>query len=86
MSTIGPIFTGFFDQGGFNYIQRIDYDANNNAIYIGWAQAGTANSEARWRIVQNTFNVTNLMVASGFPNGSPSFSFVWDARAALSYS
>lgn len=85
MVTSGPIVTGYFDQGGLNYIQRIDYDANSNAIYLGWAQAGTSNSDARWRIIQNTYDGSMRFSASGFPNGSPSFSFVWDDRASLVY-
>lgn len=86
MATSGPINTGYFDQGGSNYIQRIDYDASSNAIYIGWAQAGTATSLAKWRIVQNTYDGSNRFTGSGFPGGSPSFSFIWDNRASLSYS
>lgn len=89
MITSGPINTSVFDQGGSNYIQRIDYDVNNNAIYLGWAQAGTANSDARWRIIQNTYSLSAgayVFTASAFPSGSPSFTFVWDNRASYAYS
>ena len=81
-----------FNQG--NLIQRIDYDANNNAIYIGFAQPGTLTTDPYWRIVQNTYtspNGTPVFTSSGFPgdaNGSPScaFSFQWSARASYTYS
>lgn len=90
MSTSGPIITAYFDQGGANYIQRIDYDANYNAIYLGWAQAGTATSEAKWRIVKNTYvtgsDASDHFTASGFPGGSPSFTFIWDNRTGYSFS
>jgi|HubBroStandDraft_6_1064221.scaffolds.fasta_scaffold467208_2 hypothetical protein len=81
-----------FSQG--NLIQRIQYDANNNAIYIGWAQPGTLATDAAWRIVQNTYtspNGTPVFTVSGFPgdaNGNPScaFAFVWNNAATYSYS
>lgn len=85
MATSGPIITGYFDQGGSNYIQRIDYDGSGNATYLGWAQAGTVTSDAKWRIVQNTYDGSNRFTVSAFPNGSPSFTFVWDNRATYSY-
>lgn len=86
MSTAGPINTGYFNYSQGNYIVRIDYDVNSNANYQGWAPAGTATSDNKWRIVQNTYDVSNRFSGSGFPNGSPSFSFVWDNRASYSFS
>jgi hypothetical protein len=74
-----------------NLITRIDYDANSNAIYQGWAQPGTGNSDLAWRIIQNTYDGSNRFTASGFPgdaNGNPScaFSFSWTSRATYTYS
>lgn len=87
MSTLGPINTGYFNYSQGNYIQRIDYDSNSNAIYLGWAQPGTATSETKWRIVQNMYDGSNRFTGSGFPGGSPAFGFSWDARAtSYSYS
>lgn len=86
MSTSGPINYGYFNFSQGNYIQRIDYDTNSNAIYLGWAQPGTATSESKWRIVQNTYDGSNRFTGSAFPTASPSFSFIWDNRASLSYS
>lgn len=91
---MAAIWTYVFDNSQGNLIQRIGYDANDNAIYIGWAQAGTLSSDAGWRIVQNTYttvNSTPVFTSSAFPqiNGKPSgaFSFVWDNRAtAYTYS
>lgn len=81
-----------YSQG--NFIQRIDYDANNNAIYLGWAQPGTLTTDSNWRIVQNTYtspNGTPVFTSSGFPgdaNGNPScgFAFQWSNRANYVYS
>jgi hypothetical protein len=77
--------SGYFDFSQGNFIVRIDYDINSNAIYQGWAVPGTATSEAKWRIVQNTYDGSNRFTGSGFPSGSPSFTFVWDNRASLSF-
>ncbi len=86
MSTLGPINYGYFNFSQGNFITRVDYDANSNAIYLGWAQPGTATSEAKWRIVQNTYDASNRLTGSGFPGGSPAFGSIWDNRVSLSYS
>lgn len=85
-----PLAAWPFNYSQGNYITRIDYDANSNAIYQGWAQPGTATSAASWRIVQNTYDGSQRFTGSGFPqvSGSPScaFSFAWDSRATYTYS
>lgn len=84
MST-GPVTNAYFNYSQGNFIVRQDYDVNNNAIYIGWAQPGTLTSESTWRILQQTFNGSNLMTVTGFANASPAFAFVWDNRSTYSY-
>ena len=74
-----------FVQGATNYTMKFDYDGNNNMIYCGWAQTGSASSDSAWRIMQQTFNGSNLMTDIKWPNGSTAFGFIWDNRAALSY-
>lgn len=86
MATSGPIIYGYFNFSQGNYIQRIDYDASSNAIYLGWAQPGTATSDQTWRIVQNTYDGSNRFTGSGFPTGSPAFAFSWDNRVSYAYS
>lgn len=76
---------GIFDLTQANYIQRVDYDSNSNAIYIGWARAGALDSDSFWRIVRNTYDGQNRFIASAFPEGSPSFNYTWDNRASLAY-
>lgn len=81
-----------FSQG--NLIQRIQYDVNNNPIYIGYAAPGTLNTDPYWRIIQNTYtspNGTPVFTSSGFPSdasGNPScaFVFIWNNAATYSYS
>jgi hypothetical protein len=86
MATQGPIGSGYFDYSQGNFVIRQDYDGNNNAIYIGWAQPGTLTSDSRWRIMQQNFNGNGLMTGTAFPNGSPAFAWVWDNRAIYSFS
>jgi len=81
-----PLATWIFDNSQGNLIQRIDYDANGNAIYVGWAQAGSATSDATWRIVQNTYDASNRFTGSGFPSASCAFAYVWDNRTTYTYS
>lgn len=78
-------YNGWFNFTNGNLIQRIEYDAQQQAIYIGWAAPGASESSAKWRITQNTWT-SNLFVSSGFPGGSPAFNFVWANRASYSYS
>lgn len=86
-----PSNTGVFNYSQGNYIVRVDYDGNSNAIYQGWATPGTATSEAKWRLIKNTYDGSNRFTGSGFPqdangNASCGFAFVWDNRASATYS
>lgn len=75
-----------FIQGSTNYTMKFDYDASGNQIYVGWSQTGSLSSDAAWRIMQSTFNVTNQLTDIKWPNGSTAFGFIWDNRASLSFS
>jgi YD repeat-containing protein len=71
-----------FIQGGTNYTMKFDYDASGNMIYTGWAQTGSATSDAAWRIMQQTFNGSNQLTDVKWPNGSTAFNAIWDSRAS----
>lgn len=90
MATNLPLQNWAFIQANDNFIMQLDYDGSNNLIYQGFAQPGSATSEAVWRIRKYTYNATPLLTSITFPqvNGSPSgaFSFVWDNRSSYSYS
>lgn len=60
---------------------RIDYDASQNAIYIGIAPKGYASSAQAWVIAQLTYDVNNNVTLI---QHSPELS-IWDNRAALVY-
>ena len=65
--------------------KRNAYDANDNVEYQGWAQPGSAASDAKWHIVKHTwaagsvagFNLTRTQQASD----QVKFDKVWDSRA-----
>jgi len=66
-------------------LQAFAYNAQNMVEYHGWAQPGTAKSEAGWRIAKLTysgFNVTDIQ----FADGDVEFDNIWDNRESLSYS
>jgi len=66
--------------------QRIEYDVDNNAIYVGRAQPGTANSAASWQIYKMTYDGSNNMTALNWAQGSDNFEFVWNDRTTYTYS
>lgn len=71
----------------FTSSQRlIDYVGGTNPIYIGKARSGTATSDPQWQICKLTFDVNNNPTAIQYANGTSAYDFIWDNRAALSYS
>lgn len=68
------------------YTQAFDYDASHHVIYQGWAVPATANkASALWRIAKFTYSgddVTDIQWAGG----GEQFAWIWNNRAALSYS
>jgi hypothetical protein len=75
-----------FISGGTNFTMAFDYDANGNQIYVGWAQTGTSQSIAGWRIMQQVFNASNQVTQILWPNGSTGFGLIWTNRTTYSYS
>jgi len=60
---------------------RAEYDASNYVIYEGWADPGTATSEAKWVIQKHSYTSGNLVKTEWA--GSADFDQVWDDRATL---
>lgn len=67
------------------YTVAMEYDTNNNPIYIGKAPMGTAKSENGWRLQKLTYSGSNLTDVQ-YADGNDSFDNVWDNRASYSYS
>jgi len=68
------------------YLVRIQYDASQNPIYIGYANPGTAESAAGWQIQKITYDVNNNPTEISYPSGSEAFSFKWSLRTTYAYS
>ena len=64
----------------------LEYDANNNPIYLGEAAMGTASNEAKFRIRKLTYDANNNVTAIKWASGSPRYAFVWNDRATYTYS
>ena len=66
-------------------ISNFEYDVDNNLIFLGRAEAGTAESDSRWQIRQFTYDGSNNLIKTRLANGEGNFSFVWNDRAGLEY-
>lgn len=66
----------------------IDYDTNNNPIYIGDTYPGRidATNEKVWRIKKITYNTSNNPIKMSHANGTTLFEKIWDNRTTYSYS
>lgn len=67
------------------YTIRIQWDVNDNPIYVGWAMPGTLTSVTEWRIMRITWVAGNPTEVE-WAEGQSSFSYEWDERAAYAYS
>lgn len=63
---------------------RLDYDINDNPIYIGKGKRNSASSDASWQIKKLTWSGGNL-VSITLADGNAEFDNIWDDRASLSY-
>ena len=69
---------------------RVEYDGDQNPIYIGRARVGFGTDEPVWQISLQTFDANDNITAKQWPEndlGNPSseYEFVWDDRAAYTY-
>lgn len=71
---------------GAEWTTAIEYDGNNNAIYVGEAAPGTAKSTAAWRIKYLTYDANNNCTDVQWASGNAAFDKIWDDRATFSYS
>ncbi len=62
-----------------------EYDANNNLIFMGRAEAGTAKSDSHWQIKKFFYDVNNNLLDVKWVDGNGNFSFIWDDRAGFEY-
>ena len=65
---------------------RIEYDGNDNAIYVGEAKAGTETNATGWRIKKITYDGNNNATQVDWADGNNNQDNIWDNRTSLSYS
>ena len=70
------------DQG---LTQRVEYDVDNNAIYVGRAEPGSGESELKWQIYKMTY-VSGNMTALNWAQGNDNFNYSWTLRSSYTYS
>ena len=64
---------------------RIEYQ-NNNPVYIGYAEPGTGEDEAKWQIRKLEYDDYGNLVAVKFAEGTIGFDKVWNNRTSYTYS
>lgn len=69
-----------------NYKILVEYDANNNPIYVGSAEPSTATSSSNWQIKKITYDANNNPTAVEWADGNDSFDNEWDERTTYTYS
>ena len=65
-------------------LKRMDYNASNLPLYIGWAVPGTAASAASWQITRMTYSGNNVTLIE-FADSDTNFDNIWDSRTSLNY-
>lgn len=70
---------------GTEYTTAIEYNADNNPIYIGEALPGTAKNATEWRIRKIIYDANQNPIDIQWANSSKKFEFIWDNRANYTY-
>ncbi len=66
-------------------IREIEYDANNNPIYLGLAEPGTATNDAGWLIYKFFYDANGNCTSVRVAEGESELNKVWDDRASYAY-
>lgn len=69
-----------------NYTVAIDWDVNNNPIYVGEAAIGSSKGATVWRIKKITWDVNNNPTDVQWASGVETFTKEWDERTSYVYS
>ena len=82
---IGIVRSTTIDTDERRFTTAIEYNADGNPLYVGESEAGSEESDEKWRIKKLTYsgsNVTNIQWAIG----STGFNFAWANRTSYTYS
>ena len=69
-----------------NLAMRMEYDSNNNAIYVAEGKPGANDASIAWRIKKITYDVNNNATHIKWASGTPKFNKSWDDRTTYTYS
>jgi hypothetical protein len=87
----------FIDIGGMTYIRTYGSSSelltevfdnsgpNNQVVYHGWANPGTAKSATGWRICKYVYDGNGMISDILWPDSSVAFNKVWNDRATGGY-
>lgn len=75
----------YLDVSDYKFATRLDYDSNDNLVYVGLAHVGSSNSQNCWQIAKLYYNSNNDISGMRFANGDKLFDNVWDNRTSLTY-
>ena len=65
-------------------IKRMDYNASNLPIYIGWAAPGSVAGDAVWQITKLSYSGNNVTLIT-FADSNTNFDGIWSSRTGLTY-
>jgi len=65
---------------------ELDFDANGNVIYFGFAAPGSSVTDSVWQIKKLVYSGTGNLLSIFWANGASNFINDWTARAGLAYS
>jgi YD repeat-containing protein len=67
------------------YTTLLDYDAQGNVIYVGYASPGSLSSQPVWRIKKMNYDAAGNLISVKYADGDLNFDNVWDDRENLTY-
>jgi YD repeat-containing protein len=65
--------------------QKVSYDANNNALYVGRAFPGAAASDTLWQIYKMEYDANNNMTSLRWAGGTDAFDKIYNSRTTYNY-
>ena len=67
-------------------ITTIEYDSDDDPVYIGKASPSTLKSSSLWRIEKITYDASKNPIDIQYADGTQSFSKIWNDRTTYTYS
>ena len=65
--------------------RKYAYDTNGNLTYQGFAVAGANPSESNWAIMKFSYDSSDNLLSTKFPDGKSSYEYCWNNREIYTY-